>query len=222
MRPVGCGEEAGGLGDVEDEGVGGQGAALAARGGRSVAAARRRTVSGAASARCGREEEGGGVAGVGGEGAGGQGEDVDADEAEAVVAAAEVAFEDGRDLPAGAAEGDVVGERDVAWRRWGRSAAAALAAEEAGGAGVAVAGLGVQRLHAGEEGGGDGEADEEGGELERVAAPVAEEGGEGRDHARRPGAEGGAGVGEGGEAAAVGDEQEAGAGVARRARGGAP
>src|SRR5690606_26280933 len=118
-----------------------------------------------------------------------EGEDVDADEAEAVSAAAEVALDDRGDLPAGAAEGDVVGERDAGGGR-GDDLGGALGAEEAGGAGVAVARLGIERLHAGEERGGDGEADEEGGELERVAAPVAEEGGqgrtEGRDHARVP------------------------------------
>ena len=99
--------------------VSGGSASLASRGGRSAASGEAGDGLGGGERAVGREEEGAEArrrrsrrAG----GAGGQRERVDADDAEAAVGRAEVALEDGRDLPAGAAEGDVVGERAAAGR----------------------------------------------------------------------------------------------------------
>ena len=100
-------------------------------------------------------------------------------------AAAEVALDDRRDLPAGAAQRQPVVERDpsaVARLDGGEGAAAG----DRRGAVVAGARLGVQRLHAGPERGRRGEAGEQGDELERVPPPVAEERGEDRGHPSRP------------------------------------
>ena len=66
------------------------------------------------------------------------------------------------------------------------TAARRAAAGDRGGAVVARARLGVQRLHAGPERGRRGEAGEQGDELERVPPPVAEERGEDRGHPSRP------------------------------------
>ncbi len=87
-----------------------------------------------------------------------------------------------------------------------------VAAEEFGGAGVAGARLGVQGLDAAPERGGGGEADEERGELDGVAAPVPEEGREDGSHASVPAWRVARASVQRGEARAVGDEEEAGAG----------
>ena len=197
-------EQALGDADVDDEGVGREG----------VVGLERRQVGGAGEAEGGLgrgdgevrgEDEGAEAVGAGAEAvgvAGGQGERLDADDAEAAAVAGEVAFEDGRDLPAGAAEGEPVGERHPpAARR--RDRRRGVAADDGGGAGVAGAGLGVQGLHAAPERGRDGEAGDEGEERDRVAPPVAEEGGEDvsgliAEPARRGGGRGGRGGRRGG------------------------
>ena len=146
-------EQALGDADVDDEGVGRERVvrlerrqALRAVGGGGKAGDR----LGRGDGEMGRKHEGAEAVGARAEAAGGvrgQRERLDADDAETAVRAGEVALEDGRDLPAGAAEGEPVGERHPpAARR--RDRRGGVAADDGGGAGIAGARLGVQGLDA--------------------------------------------------------------------------
>jgi hypothetical protein len=127
----------------------------------------------------GAREEGGRVVerdrGRGGAGRGGQ--RIEAEETHAAAGREQAALDHRGDEPARAPEGDIRLLRDRA--AGGLERRQAAAADGLGRAVVGGAGLGVDRLHAGPERGGQREAEDEGEKLHRAPSPVGEKRGEG-------------------------------------------
>ena len=103
-----------------------------------------------------------------------RGDRIDAEEREGLLAHAQRPFENGRDLPAGAAQADVeiLREEPAVWRD---EALRRGFVEERCGLGVARTRLGVERLDAGEERRRERKADEKRGEIAGAPAPVGEQ-----------------------------------------------